>query len=193
MKKDINHKPYISIGCLIWIISFIGEAFRFQPYSSIGIIISPILTFMGIYYWFRFYKKTRGHYPKFLKALKKTNKNMWKSPFAGIEIMFNYLFETWTLIIIGWMGIFLIMLLTFGQSKSFKTAKSYCENDTEILEKTGKIRYYGFLVGGNISTNGQLSKSDLTFTIVGEKGNFNANAKLIKYDNTWEVTDLKVD
>lgn len=192
MEKGINHRPYILIGCLIWIVSFFGEAFRFQPYSTIGILISPMLTFFGIYHWFMYYKLTKGHYPKFFKAWKGVISKMRKNPFAGIGFMFSHILETWTFIIVCWMGMIFIMFLTFGQSKAFKAAKEYCENDSEILEKTGEIRYYGLLVGGSISTKGQSGESELTFTIVGENGNFNANAELIKYNDAWELTELKV-
>lgn len=193
MKKEINHRPYILIGCLIWIASFFGEAFRYQPYSTIGIIISPILTFFGIYHWFKFYKMTRGHYPKFFKVRKDLINKMRKNPFAGIVFLLSYILETWTLVIVCWMGMILIMFLTFGQSHAFKTAKDYCKNNTKIIEKTGKIRYFGLLVGGSISTKGQTGESELTFTIIGANGNFNANASLIKYNDTWKVTDLKVE
>ena len=192
MKKEINHRSYILIGCLIWIASFFGEVFRFQPYSTIGIIISPMLTFFGIYHWFKFYKKTRGHYPKFFKAWREMNSKMRKNPFVGMGYMYSHILETWTFVIVCWMGMILIMFLTFGQSNAFMIAKDYCENDSKITEKTGKIRYYGLLVGGSISTKGQSGESELTFTIVGENGYFTANAELIKYNDTWEVTDLRV-
>ena len=107
--------------------------------------------------------------------------------------MFKHILETWTFTVVGWMGIFLIAFLTFGQSKAFKTAKEYCENDSKILEKTGEISYYGLFVAGSISTSGQSGESELSFTIVGEKGNFNANATLIKHNSNWEVVELNVD
>lgn len=44
-EKTINNRAFIMIGSLIWIASFFGEVFGFQPFSTIGIIISPILIF----------------------------------------------------------------------------------------------------------------------------------------------------
>jgi len=189
MKKEINHKPYILIGCLIWIASFFGETSGFQPFSIIGMLISPLLTFFGIFHWFKYYKSTRGYYPRFLKAWIDMNKKMLKNPFYGMGFMFSHLLEFWTFTVVCWMGIILLMFLTFGQSNAFKAAKEYCESNSQILEKTGEIRYYGILVGGNITTKGQ---SKLTFTIIGTNGNFNANAELKKYNDIWEVTNMKV-
>ena len=120
------------------------------------------------------------------------NSKMRKNPFVGMGYMYSHILETWTFVIVCWMGMILIMFLTFGQSNAFMIAKDYCENDSKITEKTGKIRYYGLLVGGSISTKGQSGESELTFTIVGENGYFTANAELIKYNDTWEVTDLRV-
>ena len=180
------------IGCVIWIASFFGEVLGFQPYSTIGIVISPLLTFFGLYHWFIFYKTTSGHYPRFFKAWKKTNKEMRKNPFSGMGFMSKHLLETWTFFIVCWMFMVLIMFLTFGQSNAFNASKEYCETNPEIIEKTGKIEYYGILVGGKISNDWKSGGSaELTFTIVGENGNFNTNAELIKYNNTWEVTELK--
>jgi hypothetical protein len=188
MKKEINHRPYILIGCLIWIAAFFGESFGFQPYSTIGIIVSPIITIFGVTHWFKHYKMTRGHLPKFFGAFAQMSKN----PFAGIGFMLKHILEFWTFTIIFWMGLFLLMFLTFGQSDAFKTAKEYCESNTKIIEKTGKIKYYGLLVGGSISTKGETGESDMSFTIVGGNGIFKAKAELIKYNDVWEVTDLKV-
>ncbi len=193
MRKEINHRPYILIGSLIWIASFLGEAFKFQPYSTIGIIISPIITFWGVYHWFIFYKNTKGHYPKFIKTSTEKSRKMRDNPFYGIKFMFTHTQETWAFTIVIWMILTITIFLSFGQSNAFKAAKNYCQNNTEIIEKTGKIEYYGILIGGSLSTKGETGSSDFTFTIVAENGNFNANAKLIKSNYVWKVTELKVE
>lgn len=189
----INHKPYILLGCLIWIASFFGEIIKLQPYSTIGISISPLLTFFGIFHWFKFYKTTRGHYPRFFRALKNAYKKMKENPFAGMGFTFKHLLESWTFFIVCWMCMVLIMFLTFGQSSAFNASKEYCNNNSKIIEKTGKIEYYGILISGKISNDWNTGGSaELNFTIVGENGNFTANAELIKYNDIWEVTDLIV-
>ena len=193
MNKTTNHKPFILIGCLLWIASFFGEIFRFQPYSTIGIIISPMLTFFGLHHWFIFYKTTKGHYPNIFREWKNMNKQMRKNPFAGMGFMFKHLLETWTFAIVFWMGMVLVMFLTFGQSNAFNTSKKYCENNPKIIEKTGKIGYYGLLVGGKISNDWNSGgNAELSFTIVGENGNFTANAELIKRNDVWKVIELKI-
>lgn len=107
--------------------------------------------------------------------------------------MFKHLLETFTIIIVCWMFMVLVMFLTFGQLKAFKVAKEYCEDNSAIIEKTGEIEYYGILVAGQISMGRNSDGSaDLTFTIIGENGNFSANANLIKYNNIWKVIELKI-
>ena len=191
MRKETNHRPYILIGCLIWIAAFFGEAYGLQPYSTIGMLVSPPITIFGVICWFKFYKRTRGHYPRFVECFFERFVNL-KNPLAGIAFLFKHVLEFWTFAIICWMALFLIIFLTLGQSDAFKTAKKYCENNTEIIEKTGEIKYYGLLVEGNISTNGTSGESDLSFTIVGKNGVFKVKADLIKYNEAWEVTDLIV-
>jgi hypothetical protein len=192
MKKEINHRPYILIGCLIWIAAFFGESFGLLPYSSIGIIASPIITIFGVIHWVKYYKRTRGHLPNFFEAYAQMNKRTRKNPFAGFGFMLKHILEFWTFAIISWMGLFLFTFLTFGQSEAFKTAKEYCESNAKIIEKTGEIKYYGLFFSGSISNQGETGESNMTFNIVGENGIFNAKAELTKYNNIWEVPDLEV-
>ncbi len=192
MLQKINHKPLILTGCLIWIVSFFGEVLGYQPYSTIGIIISPILTSVGLYYWFKFYKSTRGHYPKLWAIYKNNYREMQKNPFAGIDFMFKHILETWTATIVFWMLLDLTAFSIFRQSDAFEVTKNYCENDKEVLSKTGKIKYYGLLVGGSITTQGQRGNANLSFTIVGEKGSFSANTELTKSNDEWTVESLTV-
>ena len=192
MALQVNHKPLILTGCLIWIVSFFGEVFSYQPYSTIGIVISPILTFIGLIYWFTFYKSTRGHYPKFLTIIKDRQSKMQKNPFAGIAFMFKHILETWTVTIVFWMLLALTIFITFRQSDAFEVTKRYCENDKNVVSKTGKIKYYGLLIGGNMTTQGQRGSANLSFTIVGEKGNFSASSELTKSNDEWTVDSLTV-
>jgi len=190
MPRQVTHKPLILTGCLIWIAAFFGEAFGFQPYSTIGIIISPILTCVGIFYWFKFYKSTRGHYPKFWTIYNEYRSKTQKDPFAGIGFMFGHILETWTITIVFWMVLTLTIFISFSQSDAFEVTKNYCESDKEVLSKTGKIKYYGLLVAGNMATQGQTGNANLSFTIIGENGRFSANSKLNKFNDHWSVESL---
>lgn len=191
MKKTKTHRTLITTGCLMWFVSFFGEAFKGQPYSTIGIIISPILTVIGIFYWFNYYYTTRGHYPRF--------KTVWdNTSFIGgkftlsFDFLLKHLLKFWTFCTLFWMGLVLMMGLTLRRSDAFEATKQYCQNNQEILSQTGEIKYYGILVGGNISTGGQGDKADLSFTIVGTKGNFNANSILSNQSGVLRVEKLEL-
>lgn len=190
MTIQINHKLLITIGCLGWIASFFGEVSANQPYSTIGIILSPILTISGLFYWLKYYKYTRGHFPKFWTVLKGVYREMKSNPFAGMMFMFKHILEFWTFSIVFWMCLVLMGYLTFGQSDSFQATKEYCASNREILAKTGGIKYYGVLVGGTISTQGESGNANLSFTIIGSNGNFFANSELSKENNEWTVDKL---
>ena len=185
------HKVLITTGCLIWFASFLGEAFRGQPYSTIGIIISPILTFTGIFYWVKHYHQTRGHYPNL--------NNIWhKATYAGSFRTFDLLFLVknflafWTFCIVIWMVMISFMVLIFRRSNAFEVTRHYCETNREILSQTGEIKYYGVLIGGTISTGGDDGNADLSFTIVGANGNFKANSELTNQDGIWTVDKLEL-
>jgi hypothetical protein len=191
MVNHTTHRILVTTGCLLWCASFFGEAFNGQPYSTVGIIVSPILTVIGVIYWFKYYRATRGHYPKF--------KTVWDNMAyvgghftLGFEFLFKHVLEFWTFCILFWMGLVLIMVLTFRRSDAFEATKQYCQNNQEILSQTGEIKYYGVLVGGNMSTGGQGGKADLSFTIVGAKGNYSANSKLTKQSGVWTVENLQL-
>lgn len=191
MKNPITHKILITTGCLIWILAFIGEAIQGQPYSTIGIILSPILTIIGIFFWFKYYHSTRGYLPKFKKVLDNTA-YVGGTFTLGFDFLLKYASEFWTICILFWMGFVLIMDLTFGRSEAFEATKNYCQNNQEVLFQTGGIEYYGFLVGGNISWSEHGGNAELSFTIVGKKGNFGGNSKLSKQNGIWTVEKLEL-
>jgi hypothetical protein len=191
MGNPTTHKILVTTGCLMWCAAFFGEAFQRQPYSTIGIIVSPILTIIGIIFWFKYYHSTRGHLPKF--------KTVWdNTAYIGgtYTLDFNFLvkhaLEFWTICILVWMGFVLIMVFTFRSSEAFEATKNYCQNNQEILSQTGEIEYYGVLVGGNMSNCEQGGNADLSFTIIGTNGNFSANSKLSKQSGSWTVDKLEL-
>lgn len=186
------HRVLVTTGCLMWIASFFGEAFGGQPYSTIGTIISPPMTIIGVIFWFKYYRRTRGHYPR-LKSVWDNMSYLGGKFFLGFDFMFSHILEFWTFCILFWMGLVLIMVLTFRNSDAFEATKKYCQSHQEILSQTGTIKYYGVLVGGSISTGGsQGGNADFSFTIVGANGNFNANSKLTKQGSEWVVENVEL-
>jgi hypothetical protein len=175
----------------MWCASFFGEALHGQPYSTVGIIVSPILTVISVFYWFNYYRATRGHYPRFKTVWDNTSYIGGKFS-LGFDFMLKHLLEFWIFCILFWMGLVLVMVLTFGRSDALEATKQYCQSNQEILSQTGTIKYYGVLVGGSISTSGQSGSADLSFTIVGTKGNFSANSKLTKQNGAWTVENLEL-
>ena len=187
MTQPVIHKPLILTGCFIWITSFFGEGLGYQPYSTFGIVISPFLISIGIFYWFKFYKLTRGHYPKFWTTYKVITSKMYNNPFDGFVFMFKHILETWTLTIVFWILLSITIFIVFRQSDAFEVTKKYCEKDKEVLIKTGKIKYYGLLVSGSIATQGQSGEAKFSFIIIGEKGVLSAKSELTKSNDEWTV------
>lgn len=170
------------------VVSFLGEAFSCQPFSTIGIIISPILTFVGMFFWVKFYKRNRGYYPN-IGNIWSNISNRAGTFYIDSEYLANHFLEfitSWVLIL---MISVLASVLIFKQSDSFKATKKYCESEKYILAKTGKIKYYGVLVSGSIVVE---SKANFSFTIVGMNGNFRANSKVIKNNGEWIVESVEL-
>jgi hypothetical protein len=189
MTNPTTHRALVITGCIMWLASFFGEALNGQPYSTIGIIVSPFLTIAGIFYWFNYYRATRGHYPKF-KTVWNNISSVGGKLSLNFDFLLKHMLEFWTFCILFWMGLVLIMVLIFRNSDAFEVTKQYCQNHPEILLQTGEIKYYGVLVAGKMSTGEKDGEADLSFTIVGTKGNFSAKSKLTKQNGLWTVENL---
>jgi hypothetical protein len=190
MPNSTIHKVLVTTGCLLWCSSFFGELANQQPYSTAGLIISPILTVVGIFYWFKYYRATRGHNPKF-KPVWDIMTKFDVSFISRLEFMLKHFLEFATVWVICFMGMVLLSVLTFRRSDAFEATKQYCQSNQDILSQTGDIKYYGVMVAGTTSFGGQGGSADLSFTIVGTKGNFSANSKLTMQNGKWTVDKLE--
>ncbi len=144
------------------------------------------MTLLGVFYWFNYYRSNRGHYPKFKSIF-----NHAESHGGEVDLSFEFLLknrlEFWTFCMLFWMASVLIIGFTFKQTDAFQATKYYCKTQQEILLKTGDIKYFGVLVGGSISNGKAIDNAEISFTIVGAKGNFNANSILFKESGNWTV------
>ncbi len=187
------YKDLITAGCFLWCLSFFGEVANKQPYSTIGIIISPMITIIGIYYWFQYYHKTRGYYPPILKKINENLVSVGGENTLRTNFLLSHILEFWTVCILFWMSITLLGELTFKHSDAFNATKQYCETNQEVLSKTGKIKYYGSYLTGSITNSWDSNgEADFYFTIVGEKGNFHASSVLTKSNGVWNVDKLEI-
>jgi hypothetical protein len=190
-EKQPIHIYITTTGVLMWYASLIGELIQAQPYSTIGIYLSPVIILAGIIFWAKHYRKTRGHYPKFSSISKNiifsAGKHTVKSEFISEHL--GEFFTFFTLII---MCFSLQMAISFKTSDAFTVTKNYCENNPEIIAKTGEIKYYSALVFGSYSSMGQTEKFSVSFTIVGQKGNFSTHVRLVKNDGVWKMEKFEL-
>ncbi|MEM5564638.1 hypothetical protein WNY78_05965 [Psychroserpens sp. AS72] len=177
----------LSIGAILWVISWIGDLNGKLPESTYGMILSAILTGFGIYFWLKSYKKTRGHYPKFHKKYQEMIKSMKKNPFNGIFFLVKNLFKFYTFVLVFSMILVLIGYLTIGQSEPVKVTQKYCENNIDVQKITGEIKHYGILRNVSSRWNSETGNSDLSLVFVAENGVFNISTKLEKENGEWEV------
>jgi hypothetical protein len=89
--------------------------------------------------------------------------------------MFSYLLHFWTFCIVFWIGLAFLGTTVFKNSNAFAATKEYVENDNELIMRIGQIKYYGFLLGGSVSSSGD---ADISFSIIGQKETIDAKAIL---------------
>ncbi len=182
----------MSTGAILWILSWIGDTNGKLPESTYGMILSVILTGIGIYFWLKFYKEIRGHYPKFYKKYQELIRSMKKNPFNGIFFMVKHLLKFYTFILVFSMILVFIGYLTIGQSEPIKVTQNYCENNIDINKITGKIKHYGILRNISSKWSSESGSSELSLIFVSENGIFNVFSKLEKKNGVWKVKKLEI-
>jgi hypothetical protein len=168
----------IPIGSLLWILGFSLAAATVYPFALIGIYFGPPILILGIIGWIINYKRSKDQNPNPIRSFKRVlgkHKGLFRYHSAMFEFMFSHLFHFWTFCIIFWIGLTFLATTVFKNSNAFTATKQYVENDTELINRIGQIEYFGFLVGGSVSSSGE---ADISFSIIGEKETVNAKAKL---------------
>src|SRR5215203_2935674 len=133
-----RHQKWITIGCIIWGLAFYADGKMIQPYGMYGILISPIITGIGLYYWVKYYREKNQKSPNL--------KNLFKNMFfragyfrVGSGYLFTHLLEFWTgcalitMVMVGFMFFFL------RESAAFEAVKRYASYDKEIIQSTGGV------------------------------------------------------
>ena len=193
MVRLLKHQWLTVVGCVLWCASFLGEENGLQPYSTVGLCVSPILLIAGIFYWSQHHYQANGRQPEVGKKVRLLIEDMTKNPFFGIGFLVRHLLQFWTICILFWMGIIFLTFCLFVNSDAFKATKEYCEKNTSVLLRTGKINYYSPLFSGSIHMHNDDGEAELYFTIVGTKGSFEAKSSLTKRNGRWTLQQLEFD
>lgn len=192
MNTKTLFRIFLSTGAILWILSWIGDINGKLPESTYGMILSSILTGIGIYFWLKSYKEIRGHYPKFYKKYQELIKSMKKNPFNGMFFMVKHLFKFYTFTLVFSMILVLIGYFTIGQSEPVKVTQNYCENNIDINKITGKIEHYGILRNVSSKWNSEPGSSELSLIFVSKNGVFDVSSKLEKKNGEWKVKKLEL-
>ena len=160
---------FLLTGCLLWIAGFFLAVGEVYPYSLFLIYASPALLLLGIMLRIINYIKTNKRLPnlfQYFDNFASKNKEIGDSSAAQKKILSLVLYF-WLFCIVFWMSLSFFGTTLFKRSHAFATTKKYIEADPRLFEKIGTVKYYGFLIGGSISSTGS---ADLSFTVIGEKG-----------------------
>ena len=150
----------------MWIVGFFLAVATIYPFAFIGIYFGPPILALGVMGWIINYKQTKNQFPNPFRSFKRIlskRKGLLKYHFAMFEFMFSYLLHFWTFCIVFWIGLAFLGTTVFKSSEAFATTKEYVENDTELLNRIGQINYYGFLLGGSVSSRGD---AKISFSII---------------------------
>ncbi|HMC86852.1 MAG TPA: hypothetical protein VKI61_15090 [Chitinophagaceae bacterium] len=176
------HKPFIIAGCTLFASAYIGEILLWQPYSTAGFIISPLLLVTGIVLWLKFYRASRGHYPR-IKSIRKEAAISGSRLTLNQGYLWSHRYEFWTF----WFAVVMIIIpvigIAFNNSRAFNAITTYCNSTDSLKSRIGEIKFYGLLSSGTI--NDEYAK--VSFVLVAEKGNFKARSLLSNNHGVWKV------
>jgi len=177
------HQVFVSIGCVVGFVSFLANTNNWEPTASVTMLLAPLITVIGVLIWTRYWYLARNE-PK--------EKRMFANePFfiGGSANTINPIhIVTHFGEFAGGTALFL-MLIALGisipnrNSEAYKAAKNYLETNGDVVHMIGKVKYYGWAVSGKISSDA----ADIRFAVVAEGGPYEANLKLMKAGNRWEV------
>ncbi len=192
MRRTVVFRVLILLGCILWVVSCIGESKGFLPISTIGMLVSIPIYAIGIYLWLGHYKQKNGHYPKVIKTYKEVLAKMKRNLLYGIFFLVRNLLSFYTFLVGFTMILIFAGYLTVGRSESVKTTQQYLENTQEIKDRTGHINYYSIFRNVHTQYNASSGKSTVTLTLVSQNGVFSVHSKLKKENGTWQVIDIKL-
>jgi uncharacterized RDD family membrane protein YckC len=76
---------------------------------------------------------------------------------------------------------------------AYKVTISQIENSSEITTQIGKIKGYGFMPTGSISTNNGSGEAQFVIKVKGERGNTKVFSKLYKENNEgWRIVEFRI-
>lgn len=182
-----DHKSFIVTGSLLWIAGVVLAAAKVYPFAFIGIYLAPVILVAGITGWIINYSRVRNQFPNPVRSfntIHNKHTGVLKYHFAAFEFLFTYVLHFWTLCVVFWMGLTFLSTGVIKNSDAFETTKRHVENDSELINRIGEVKYYGFLISGTISSGGN---ANISFSIIGQKETIDAKA-LLKYG---EVIDIE--
>lgn len=175
-----HHKELILTGSLLWIVGFFLAVTTIYPFAFIGVYLGPLLLLFGLVGWGINYKRTKNQFPNPIRSfnrIRNKHKGVLKYHFAGFEFLFTYMLHVWAFCILFWIGLTFLGTTIFKSSNAYITTINYVENDSELINQIGQIKYYGFLVSGSVSSNGD---ANISFAIIGQKATIYVKAILEK-------------
>ena len=128
------HKPIIIAACSLFAIAYIGDVLLWQPYSTAGYFLSPPLLVIGIILWLRFYRSSRGHYPR-LKSIR--NEAVFNGRVLTLRqgYLWRHKYELWACCFAVLMGIIPLIGISFSRSGAFSAITTYCNSTDRVKSK----------------------------------------------------------
>jgi len=174
-------------GALLWIMGFSMAAGGYYPTAFVGVYAGPVLLILGSVGWIQRYRSKHGVLPDPVRSYRKVlakHRGILRYHMAGLEFMFSNWFVVWVVSIHMWVVLTYAATSVVRCSDAYAFAVQHVEGDHALQESIGRIRYYGFLAGGSLSSSG---RNEVTFTVVGERGSREAHIEMRKKNSRTKV------
>jgi hypothetical protein len=155
------------------------------PLALILGYLSPSLILVGTYGWILSFKQKTGRWPnpisKYLRMQK--GKNMFQQGITNFNASFEFAEYIWVVCFLFWSLGIVGSGIIMKNTDEFTTVKAEVENDMELLDELGSIKYYGLLFGRGFEDG----VVDVNFQIIGETAKVEAKA----FIKDGEVQEIK--
>ncbi|MFT5823884.1 MAG: hypothetical protein ACI8ZM_005149 [Crocinitomix sp.] len=181
----MKNQQVILLGIVIWLSGMILDR-RITQYAYLLIHLGTILAVYGSYRWLRVAENrkqvNRYFFARKGKGFAENFMSIFDFTWARVSII-------WTFCALGGMLIVHFGALGIGSTGAYEEAIKTIKTDTKVLEKTGEILGFSYMVSGTATTSG---RSTLSFGVIGGEKNIRVTAVVHGSDGNYITKRIEI-
>jgi len=175
-----QYQALIFVGILIFIAGSIGDA-NAIPFLRHGMVIGPLSFVVGVLIWIPLRIKNPIKYPYSPKDFVSHYDAFWSFMFN------NFILEFWAFVCAFTIVILLSTSIFMKHTDAYKKGIEVFKDNTALINKIGKYRGTGLLIGGTITNY----CANLDFSVYGSSGGSRVQLKMNNDNGDWVLESFE--